>query len=59
MWYKKRKKVFCDEMFEFIKRKYGKNKILCNCSCEEMAEAVEQKTVMYMKAVALFLILLV
>ena len=51
--------MFCDEVVEFIKIKYGKNKILCKCGYEEMNEAVEQKTVMYIKAVALFLTLLV
>ena len=51
--------MFCDEVLEFIKRKCGKNKILCQCIYEEMTEAVEPKTVMYIVAVAVFLILLV
>jgi hypothetical protein len=57
MWCKKGKKVFCEELAEFIKMKYDKNKLLRKNTCcyEEMAEAAEQKTVMNIKVVALSL----
>jgi hypothetical protein len=61
LWCKIGKTGFCEEVAEFIKIKYDKNKLLrkSTSSYEEMTEAAEQKTVMNIKFVALFLILLV